>query len=60
MISATAMVVLDAACERGARRFMRRRLRACEAEWKLLCGTHNFLKLWRRRGHRPAATPSTA
>jgi transposase len=31
----------------GARRFMRRGLRACQAEWKLLCGTHNLLKLWR-------------
>jgi transposase len=29
-------------------RFMRRGLRACQAEWKLLCGTHNLLKLWRR------------
>ena len=28
-------------------RFMRRGLRACAAEWKLLCGTHNLLKLWR-------------
>jgi hypothetical protein len=26
---------------RGARRFMRRGLAACQAEWKLLCGTHN-------------------
>jgi hypothetical protein len=26
---------------RGARRFMRCGLRACQAEWKLLCGTHN-------------------
>jgi Transposase DDE domain len=25
---------------RGARRFMRRGLRACAAGWKLLCGTH--------------------
>jgi hypothetical protein len=32
---------------RGARRFMRRGLGACQAEWKLLCGTHNLLKLWR-------------
>jgi hypothetical protein len=32
---------------RGGGRFMRRGLRACEAEWKLLCGTHNLLKLWR-------------
>jgi hypothetical protein len=31
----------------GGRRFMRRGLRACQAEWKLLCGTHNLLKLWR-------------
>jgi transposase len=31
----------------SARRFMRRGLRACQAEWKLLCGTHNLLKLWR-------------
>jgi hypothetical protein len=28
-------------------RFMRRGLEACQAEWKLLCGTHNLLKLWR-------------
>ena len=26
---------------------MRRGLHACQAEWKLLCGTHNLLKLWR-------------
>jgi transposase len=31
----------------GGGRFMRRGLRACGAEWKLLCGTHNLLKLWR-------------
>jgi hypothetical protein len=31
----------------GGRRFMRRGLRACQAEWKLLCGTHNLLKVWR-------------
>jgi Transposase DDE domain len=30
---------------RGARRLLRRGLHACEAEWKLLCGTHNLLKL---------------
>ncbi len=45
---------------RGARRFMRRGLRACEAEWKLLCGTHNLLKLWRHTVMRPAATPASA
>jgi hypothetical protein len=32
---------------RGARRFQRRSLVACTAEWHLLCGTHNLLKLWR-------------
>jgi Transposase DDE domain len=31
----------------GGWRFMRRGLRASQAEWKLLCGTHNLLKLWR-------------
>ena len=33
--------------QQGARRFLRRGMAACEAEWKLLCGTHNLLKLWR-------------
>jgi transposase len=42
---------------RGARRFLRRGLAACEAEWKLLCGTHNLLKLWRHSRTRPAPTP---
>jgi transposase len=37
-----------------ARRFLRRGLAACDAEWKLLCGTHNLLKLWRAT---PAAKP---
>jgi transposase len=45
---------------RGARRFLRRGLTACEAEWKLLCGTHNLLKLWRHTVIRPAATPASA
>jgi DDE family transposase len=31
----------------GGGRFMRRGLRACAAEWQLLCGIHNLLKLWR-------------
>jgi transposase len=44
---------------RGARRFLRRGLQACEAEWKLLCSTHNLLKLWRHTVVRPAATPTT-
>ena len=45
---------------RGARRFLRRGLAACEAEWKLLCGTHNLLKLWRHTRSRPAPTPLAA
>jgi transposase len=28
-------------------RFMRRGLDACQAEWSLMCSTHNLLKLWR-------------
>ena len=44
---------------RGARRFQRRGLRACTAEWKLLCGTHNLLKLWRHQTARPPGTAAT-
>ncbi len=32
---------------RGDVRFMRRGMRACASEWKLLCATHNLLKLFR-------------
>lgn len=32
---------------RRAERFRRRGLGACRAEWRLLCATHNLLKLWR-------------
>lgn len=32
---------------RGCDRFMRRGLPPCDSEWKLLCLTHNLLKLWR-------------
>ena len=32
---------------RGCDRFMRRGQSACANEWKLLCATHNLLKLWR-------------
>src|SRR6266700_2342944 len=32
--------------QQGARRFLRRGMPACKADWKLLCGTHNLLKLW--------------
>jgi transposase len=42
-----------------ARRFLRRGLAACEAEWKLLCGAHNLLKLWRHARSRPAPTIAT-
>jgi Transposase DDE domain len=45
---------------RGTRRFLRRRLAACEAEWKLLCGTHNLLKLWRHTRGQPAPKPTAA
>lgn len=31
---------------RGCDRFMRRGEQACASEWKLLCTTHNLLKLW--------------
>jgi Transposase DDE domain len=42
--------------QQGARRFLRRGLVACDAEWKLLCGTHNLLKLWRHTRRQAAAT----
>src|SRR5512147_2717722 len=32
---------------RGIGRFQRRGLANCRSEWKLICGTHNLLKLWR-------------
>jgi hypothetical protein len=46
--------------QQGARRFLRRGLAACEAEWKLLCGTHNLLKLWRHTHRQAAPTPIAA
>jgi transposase len=46
--------------QQGARRFLRRGLRACNAEWKLLCGTHNLLKLWRHMATPRAARPAIA
>jgi transposase len=45
--------------QQGARRFLRRGMRACNAEWKLLCGTHNLLKLWRHTATQPATRPAT-
>jgi hypothetical protein len=38
---------------------LRRGLQACEAEWKLLCGTHNLLRLWRHMATQQAASPAT-
>ncbi|MEO8338819.1 MAG: transposase, partial [Nitrospirota bacterium] len=32
---------------RGCAGVMRRGTAACASEWKLLCATHNLLKLWR-------------
>ncbi len=46
--------------QQGARRFLRRGRCACQAEWKLLCGTHNLLKLWRHTVTPGAARPATA
>jgi transposase len=45
--------------QQGGRRFLRRGLAACDAEWKLLCGTHNLLKLWRHQATRGSASPAT-
>jgi Transposase DDE domain len=45
---------------RGIRRFMRRGLGACAAEWKLLCGTHNLLKLWRYRTAQALIAPAAS
>jgi transposase len=32
---------------RGIDRFQRRGLANCQSEWKVICGAHNLLKLWR-------------
>jgi hypothetical protein len=45
---------------RGARRLLRRGLVAGDAEWKLLCGTHNLLKLWRHTCRQPTPMPLAA
>jgi transposase len=45
--------------QQGARRFLRRGMAACQAEWKLLCGTHNLLKLWRHTVTLRAARAAT-
>jgi Transposase DDE domain len=46
--------------QQEARRFLRRGLAAYEAERKLLCGTHNLLKLLRHATTQPAARTVTA
>lgn len=35
--------------ERGCNRFMQRGLEKVDAEWSLMCTTHNLLKLWRHK-----------
>jgi transposase len=42
---------------RGIGRFARRGLAACAHEWKLICATHNLLKLWREDIRTRAAIP---
>jgi hypothetical protein len=43
----------------GGERFMRRGLRACQAEWKLLCGTHNPAQALARDHGRQQLTGTT-
>jgi hypothetical protein len=42
---------------RGARRFTRRGRIAADSEWKLLCATHNLLKLYRNARIKPTVAP---
>ena len=42
---------------RGIRRFMRKGKAAAQSEWKLIAGTHNLLKLYRRVLTDPAIAP---
>jgi len=42
---------------RGIRSFMRRGKPAADSEWKLICGTHNLLKLYRRALAKPDTVP---
>ena len=49
---------------RRATRFMRRGITACASEWKLLCATHNLLKLFRagikaKQGAAPCLAPAS-
>jgi hypothetical protein len=41
----------------GARRFTRRGRIAAESEWKLLCATHNLLKLYCNARIKPSVAP---
>jgi hypothetical protein len=38
----------------------RRGLGACQAEWTLVCGTDNLLKLWRHTRRQPAPATTAA
>ncbi len=42
---------------RGIRSFIRRGKAAADSEWKLICGTHNLLKLYLRALTNAAAAP---
>lgn len=42
---------------RGVRRLSRRGRVACQSEWRLVCATHNLLKLWRHQRNRPPDGP---
>ena len=42
---------------RGIRQIMRRGRAAADSEWKLICGTHNLLKLYRRAVTKPGTVP---
>jgi len=43
---------------RGIRRFRRRGVTACASEWRLVCTTHNLLKLWRSGRYPPPSRPT--
>jgi hypothetical protein len=42
---------------RQIRSFMRKGKPAADSEWKLICGTHNALKLYRRALAKPGTVP---
>jgi transposase len=46
--------------QQAARRFTRRGLGACQAEWKLVCGSQRHLRRGDRRRRPPRAAPTTA